>query len=162
MNELSICPQGQGSGLGSFFVMMVIIVLYCSSNITNPVIGTVISIHENPFPHRKVPLNTLEKNSLDVIRRNSLNVFQQLSKANDAYISQNPTLALAIRTGIHPTMPGSVHSSSIAISDSPSLLFYYLFDDWYTSYSLVSKKEHQYGSQLEILVSHFIMLHFVY
>ena len=37
-------------------------------------------------------------------------------------------------------------------TEVPSLLFYYLFDDWYASYSLVSRSEHQYGKQLEQLV----------
>ncbi|MCJ1468059.1 hypothetical protein MMC07_006685 [Pseudocyphellaria aurata] len=46
-----------------------------------------------------------------------------------------------------------VTSNEISQSDSPSLLFYYLFDDWSTTYSLVARKEHQYGVQLEHLVS---------
>lgn len=38
-------------------------------------------------------------------------------------------------------------------SDTPGLLFYYIFDDWYSSYSVVFRKEHQYGEALDQLVS---------
>ena len=43
--------------------------------------------------------------------------------------------------------------SKVAITDSPGLLLYYLFDDWYTSYALVAKKEQQYATRLQALVS---------
>ena len=46
----------------------------------------------------------------------------------------------------------SNQSSKISILDSPGLLFYYLFDDWYTSYALVAKKEQQYAARLDDLV----------
>lgn len=38
-------------------------------------------------------------------------------------------------------------------ADGPSLLLYYLFDDWMTSYSLVARKEQQFGVELGELVS---------
>ena len=37
--------------------------------------------------------------------------------------------------------------------ESPSLLVYYLFDDWYSSYGLVSRSENHFGVQLERVVS---------
>lgn len=48
-------------------------------------------------------------------------------------------------------MPSNL--SNVSISESPGSLFYYLFDDWYTSYNLVAKKEQQYANRLQLLVS---------
>ena len=110
-------------------------------------IGTVIAVHENPFPGRSGILDNKEQAALKVIRKNLLNVFRRLSKANDEAMTKNPMSALKIRSGAR-----SEEGRPIINSDAPSLLFYYLFDDWYTSYSLVSRKQHQYGQQLERLV----------
>ena len=88
-----------------------------------------------------------EQPLLNVIRRNLLNVFTQLSEVNDAHRKENPINTLDIRPGLR-----SNQSSNITIADSPSLLFYYLFDDWYTTYALVAKSEHQYAMKLEKLV----------
>ncbi|KAI4121056.1 MAG: hypothetical protein LQ347_006969, partial [Umbilicaria vellea] len=103
--------------------------------------GTVISIHENLFPDRQGPLTSAQKSELEVIRYNTLNVFRQLSKANKV---QSPILTLPFRIGAQ------------ALDNTPetnpaSLLFYYLFDDWHTTYSLVARREHRYGEQLEEL-----------
>ncbi|MCJ1386640.1 hypothetical protein MMC17_009766 [Xylographa soralifera] len=108
--------------------------------------GTVISIHENAYPNHDAPLDPDEQKNLDIIRRNLENVFCQISNANESNL-QNPIETLPIRS---PSLKidGQPHASP---ADVPSLLFYYLFDDWYTSYSLVARKEHQYGTQLELL-----------
>ena len=82
------------------------------------------------------------------MRRNLVNVFKNLSKSNDEWRRQNPIMTLPIRSGLLKIKEGE----EIA-SDAPSLLFFYLFDDWYTTYSLVAKQEHQYGKQLGQLVS---------
>lgn len=82
------------------------------------------------------------------MRRNLLNIFQQLSKANDGSRRKIPIMTIPIRSGLQ-----EVTGSEISPSDASSLLFHYLFDDWLTSYSLVARKEHQYGKQLEHLVS---------
>lgn len=81
------------------------------------------------------------------MRRNMVNVARQLSKSNEAWRERHPITTLPIRWGLL-----HIEGSVISSSDAPSLLFYYLFDDWYTSYSLVAKQEHQYGKQLDILV----------
>lgn len=88
-----------------------------------------------------------ELSLLSAIRRNLLNVFKQLSKVNDDHRKHNPINTLDIRPSLL-----SNQSSDITMADSPSLLFYYLFDDWYTSYALVAKSEHQYSMELEKLV----------
>ncbi|KAF6234413.1 hypothetical protein HO173_007446 [Letharia columbiana] len=108
--------------------------------------GTVISIYENPFLGPLGGMTGNEQPLLNVIRRNLLNVFMQLSEVNDGRRKTNPINTLDIRPSL-----GSNQSSDITIADSPSLLFYYLFDDWYTSYALVAKSEHQYAMELEKL-----------
>lgn len=85
---------------------------------------------------------------LQILRRNLVNVFKNLSKSNNEWREQNPIMTLPIRAGL----PGMEEGDERA-SDGSSLLFYYLFDDWYTTYSLVAKQEHQYGKQLGQLVS---------
>ncbi|MCJ1305133.1 hypothetical protein MMC08_007947 [Hypocenomyce scalaris] len=106
--------------------------------------GTVISIHENPFPDHQGPLDPSHVEELKIIRRNTLNVFRQLSKANEV---QSPIMTLPLRAGLKytATMQDNSHENPA------SLLFYYIFDDWYTSYSLVARREHRYGQQLEDL-----------
>lgn len=54
-------------------------------------------------------------------------------------------MTLPLRTGPQPL-------DDTPESNPASLLFYYLFDDWHTSYSLVARSEHRYGEQLEELV----------
>ncbi|MCJ1389178.1 hypothetical protein MMC18_002033 [Xylographa bjoerkii] len=107
--------------------------------------GTVISIHENAYPNHDA-LDHDEQRNLGIIRYNLRNVFCQISNANESNL-QNPLETLPIRSPSLKT-DGQPHASA---ADVPSLLFYYLFDDWYTSYSLVARKEHQYGTQLELL-----------
>lgn len=110
--------------------------------------GVVISIHENPFPGHPGRLDEKEQAALHIIRTNLLNVFKQLSKVNEEMTAKNPIMALKIRSRVY-----SEKGTPISNSDAPSLLFYYLFDDWFTSYSLVARKQHQYGKKLERLVS---------
>ncbi|MCJ1226031.1 hypothetical protein MMC12_002680 [Toensbergia leucococca] len=110
--------------------------------------ATVVSIYENPYPHQQGPLSSEDKFNLSIIRANLLNVLRQLSKANDGSRMQNPIMTLPIRSSL---LHRNSHAPYIVPLDVPSLLLYYLFDDWYTSYSLVARKEHRYGERLEIL-----------
>lgn len=43
--------------------------------------------------------------------------------------------------------------ASIKQEAGASLLFYYIFDDWASSYGLIAKREHTYGVMLDKLVS---------
>ena len=108
--------------------------------------GTVISIHEDPFAGHQGALDERHRNRSQRIRRNLLNVFMQLSRVNNAHRRDNPIHTLDIRPGLEANQ-----TVTVTITDSPSLLFYYLFDDWYTSYSLVAKSEHAYAELLETL-----------
>ncbi|KAF2145370.1 uncharacterized protein K452DRAFT_243330 [Aplosporella prunicola CBS 121167] len=107
---------------------------------------TVISIHEDPYPYSNghLPLKHEDHYSLLSIRRNLLNVFRNISKAHDT--SKDPAIAiLPIRRRIGSSAAEAAHRPS----DAPGLLFYYLFDDWYTTYNLVARREHKYAELLE-------------
>ena len=73
-------------------------------------------------------------------------MFSQISTVNNV---PNPMMNLPLRS---PKLKKDDKPHACQ-SDVPSLLFYYLFDDWYASYSLVSRSGHQYGNQLEQLVT---------
>ena len=111
-------------------------------------LGTVVSIYETPFPSQGERLTEDEKLLLPQIRRNLRNVLMHLSRISGNEQQQDSINTLAIRPGLL-----SNQSNKINIADSPSLLFYYLFDDWYASYALVAS-EHQYAQLLEKLVRH--------
>lgn len=107
--------------------------------------NTVISIQENPFPYRSAPSE--QRDALRSIRRNMANVFRHLSKVDPKNEAKEQALdTLDIRPNC--TMQGS----TVTIADSAALLFYYLFDDWYTSYNLVATDE-RYANVLQTLVS---------
>ena len=113
--------------------------------------GTVISMHENPFSVRPANpnLNPAEErkkhDALEYGRQTLLKTFRQLSKSNEKKKLDNPFMTLGIRSA-----PLTAEDS---LSNAPCLLFYYLFDDWYSSYSLVVQAKHQYTAKLEKLVS---------
>lgn len=124
-------------------------VAYTSSSINSAPpdvssLGTIISIHENPFPHHQGKMSRKQLKALKLMRRNLRIIFRQLSRAN---IERNPIMSIPIR----PSQ--NFPSKETSPSDAPSLLFHYLFDDWMNTHSLVARKEHQYGVRLEQLVS---------
>ena len=102
--------------------------------------GNVISIYENPFPNATPDLAVLR-----TVRRNVLNVFHHLSKECNKSGQSSSLMTVQIRNFDQPTQPTDGASST----EVASKLLYYLFDDWITTYGLVAKKEHPYGSELE-------------
>ena len=110
-------------------------------------LGTVISISEDPYPGPRGQWSQEEKAMLRVIRRNILTVVRQLSKVKNEWRRGNPIQTLDIRPGMQSNL-----NSKVTLYDSSGLLFYYLFDDWYTTYALVAKKEQQYAARLQSLV----------
>ncbi|EON61382.1 hypothetical protein W97_00596 [Coniosporium apollinis CBS 100218] len=104
---------------------------------------TVISIHEDPFPFKNGNLDRRDEETLVAVRRNLANVFRQLSKAYDES-QDNPISLLPIRKRVGNSDEETAHRST----DMPGLLFYCLFDDWYTTFSLVARREHQYSAEL--------------
>lgn len=110
--------------------------------------NTVISIQENLFPRCKDDLSEEQAETLNSARRNLRNVFKQLSSVNADWRARHPLQTLDLRN--YPSQPPKPPGTK---SDTPGLLFYYLFDDWYTSYGLVAKEEQRYSTVLNRLVS---------
>lgn len=90
-------------------------------------------------------LDLKQQRRLESVRYNCLNLFKQLSKATIDDQQRNPLMTVAVRSGRLPI----TSENDIGETDSPSLLVYYLFDDWYSIYSLIAKSEHQYRVQLD-------------
>ena len=110
--------------------------------------NTVISIQENLFPRCKDDFSLEQAKTLKSARRNLRNVFKQLSSVNADWRALHPLQTLDLRK--YPSQPPKPTGTR---SDTPGLLFYYLFDDWYTTYGLVAKEEQRYSTVLNRLVS---------
>lgn len=120
-----------------------------SSAAANLFAGTIISIQENPFPRRKaVPIDEA-KPVLDIVRRNIRFIFAGVSRQHFAMSESESLITIRVR---HFSDLGP-DQANIKQKDGPSLLFYYIFDDWVSSYGLIAKREHKYGVALEKLVS---------
>ena len=76
-----------------------------------------------------------------------LNVFRQISKATDN-TPTNPIFLVPVR---HNKKNGEANARNVS-TDACGMLFYYLFDDWYTSYRLLAKQDHEYGHRLNEMV----------
>lgn len=95
---------------------------------------TVISIYEDPFWYRRRLLTEYEKASLGVIRRNTTNIFRQLSRGYD-HSHDSAGQQLPLRTRLGNVDEETTHRPN----DMPGLLFYYLFDDWENIYSYIAR-----------------------
>lgn len=114
--------------------------------LTNP--GTVVSIQENPYPRISEPRPESEvKSVLGVVRRNVQLIFSGASKQHSASSESDSLVTIRVRAS------NGSHSDHVSIhqDDGPGLLFYYIFDDWVTSYALIAKREHKYGVLLDRL-----------
>ena len=113
-------------------------------------LGTVISIHENPFPRKQESPESGEQKRalLSVVRRNVRLIFAGASKQHAESSARDSLVTIRIRQLVDP---GPNHAR-IKQEDGPSLLFYYIFDDWASSYGIIVKREHPYGSLLDDLV----------
>lgn len=81
-------------------------------------------------------------------RRNLVNVFRSLSLVDsDPLEARNLMRLLPIRARLGTTEAETVHHES----NAPGLLFYYLFENWQNSYTLITRKESRYGIELERL-----------
>ncbi|KAE8375228.1 ADP-ribosylation factor [Aspergillus bertholletiae] len=109
--------------------------------------GTVISMQENPYPGLSRPSDRELKSVLGVVRRNVQLIFSGVSKQHSAQSESDSLVTIRVR----PAHGGGPDQASIKQEDGPSLLFYYIFDDWVSSYALVAKREHQYGVLLDRL-----------
>ncbi|KAL4934722.1 uncharacterized protein BDV17DRAFT_13333 [Aspergillus undulatus] len=109
--------------------------------------GTVLSIQENPYPGVEAPSERDMKAVIAVSRRNIQIIFAGVSKQHSARSESDSLGTIRVR----PFNDSGTDSASIKQDDGPSLLFYYIFDDWVTSYRLVAKREHEYGVALDQL-----------
>ncbi|KAF2706874.1 hypothetical protein K504DRAFT_384788 [Pleomassaria siparia CBS 279.74] len=108
---------------------------------------TVISISEDPFPYIEGGrLQAHELRTLYTIRRNLVSVFRQLTKSPTPF-RESSLIMLPIRHRIGNSEEETAHRPT----DTPGLLFYYLFEDWFTTYSLVTRREHGYAAELDRL-----------
>lgn len=112
-------------------------------------LGTVVSIQESPFPALQDPLPESEvKPVLEIVRRNIRFIFAGVSKQHAGLSDRDTLVTIRVR---HFSDSGP-DQAGIKQEDGPSLLFYYIFDDWVSSYGLIAKREHQYGVRLDHLV----------
>lgn len=108
-----------------------------------------MSIQENPYPRVPGPLPEKEvKSVLGVVRRNVCHIFSGVSKQYSAASESDSLVTIRVRN-LRDCGPDK---TNIKQEDSPSLLFYYIFDDWVSSYGLIAKREHTYGVSLDHLV----------
>ncbi|KAH3918513.1 hypothetical protein HBI56_134530 [Parastagonospora nodorum] len=107
---------------------------------------TVISISEDPYPFGNGDLRAEDLKMLYTTRRNLVNVFRQLTKAPTP-LRDTALIQLPIRHRVGNSEEETAHRPT----DAPGLLFYYLFEDWGTTFNLISKRDHGYAAELDRL-----------
>lgn len=105
--------------------------------------GTVISVFESP----DVP-NHAAQASIQTVRRNALNVFRHLSRLHESVASHEVLMRVTIRSKSLQS-PQNEDVIENSVRESASLLLYYLFDDWASTYALIARRKHPYRDQLE-------------
>lgn len=109
--------------------------------------GTVVSVFERP------PGNDAAR--LDKTRRNVLNVFRHLSQQTHQGDGSSRDALLKVRVRWHENFGGKLAPAADYDHDrkeeAASLLFYYLFDDWISTFRLIARLEHPYREKLEHL-----------
>ncbi|KAL2820760.1 hypothetical protein BJX63DRAFT_283464 [Aspergillus granulosus] len=109
--------------------------------------GTVVSTQENPYPEPIVHPEAEMKAVTAVSRRNIQLIFAGVSKQHSPASENDSLVTIRVRPS-HDTGPDL---AAIKQEDGPSLLFFYIFDDWVSSYALVARREHMYGVALDRL-----------
>lgn len=112
------------------------------------------SIQENPFARIPGPLSDDQKKILDIVRRNVRFIFSGVSKQHMSMSESDSLVTIRVRH-FHEVGPDQ---ANIKQEDGPSLLFYYIFDDWVSSYGLIAQREHEYGKALKKLVSSWCLM----
>jgi Mg2+ and Co2+ transporter CorA len=106
--------------------------------------GTVISIHE------PLPLDISQK-ELVIVRHNLFTVFRSLSISHTAEASTSDSQLGPGGGGLDDLPFRHLHTQHASIHGDPSLLFYYLFDDWYSSYDFVVGRGAPYSTRMRNL-----------
>jgi Mg2+ and Co2+ transporter CorA len=102
--------------------------------------GTVFSFFERPTPGPDYD------RAVQSLRRNVFNVFRHISLL---HLHDNTADAL-MKVRIRPE-PATAIPTAASAREAASLLFYYLFDDWMTTYAFIARIEHPYRDELEKL-----------
>jgi len=102
--------------------------------------GTVVSVFQRP--------DVDKPSAYAAARRNVLNVFKHLSTQHDHNSAMDALMKVGVRW--YERSKKSEDDASYA-SEAASLLFYYLFDDWLTTYALIARRAHPYRDKLELL-----------
>ncbi|CCX12232.1 Similar to hypothetical protein [Tuber melanosporum Mel28]; acc. no. XP_002839811 [Pyronema omphalodes CBS 100304] len=105
--------------------------------------GTVISIQE--------PLDLTNTDDILIVRRNMLTVFRSLSISPAAKTLAANDSSAALGGGLDDLPFRRQQAQSENVHGGPSLLFYYLFDDWHSSYSFVIGRGDPYSTQMSAL-----------
>lgn len=101
--------------------------------------GTMVSVFQRPGVDH--PL------AHAAARRNALNVFKHLSKRHD----RDSALDALMKVGVRFYERSKKSEDASYATEAASLLFYYLFDDWLTTYALIAQRAHPYRTKLEKL-----------
>lgn len=101
--------------------------------------GTIVSIVEDmpKFTRR----DTLER-AAEVIRQNIINIFRNLSLSTTPV---NPATTLSF-VEVRSFLDGEDQNG---VRDATSMLCYYIFDDWYSTFDLITGKNNPYRRRLE-------------
>lgn len=107
--------------------------------------GTVISINEDPFPLAYGQLDCFQQRIVLETRRSLATILCSLSKVGkDSLMAHKPMALLPLRMQLGDTPEETTHRAS----DAPGLLFYYLFENWQNSYSLIIRRDSRYDIEL--------------
>jgi hypothetical protein len=106
-------------------------------------------MQENPFPGPYQPAADEERAITSIVRRNIVTIFLGASQQHSADSDSESLVTVRVRhfSKLEPD------GASIKQEDGSSLVLYYIFDDWVSSYCLVARREHMYGAVLEDIVS---------
>lgn len=106
-------------------------------------------MQENPFPGPYQPTAEEERTITSIVRRNVVSIFLGASKKHSPDSDSESLVTVRVRHFSDSEPDGA----SIKQEDGSSLVLYYIFDDWVSSYRLVARREHMYGAVLEDIVS---------
>lgn len=101
--------------------------------------GTLVSVFQRP--------DVDKPSAYAAARRNVLNVFKHLSTQHD----HDSALDALMKVRVRWYERSKKSEDASYASEAASLLFYYLFDDWLTTYALIARRAHPYRDKLELL-----------
>ncbi|EXJ56745.1 hypothetical protein A1O7_07089 [Cladophialophora yegresii CBS 114405] len=108
--------------------------------------GTVVSVFERPAGSDSV--------THFETRRNVLNVFRHLSRQHNQDNDNAKDALFQVRVRwLNETQAATNNNAATGYDrkEAASLLFYYLFDDWVSTFKLIARVEHPYREKLEVM-----------